>query len=207
MFGLDLHKAMWDSIKDMLVEADRSTANISASVVQQELTSLQLELHASAWLNVFKKEEHTIPQSVFTRGYLIDSGKPELWEIAGEYNQALAHAAKLRSNMRPLPDSQVAQINMARVEFFDGWVDKNLPDTDNHTDEDRSLLNCVARVANRIGFDIRRNDWVGAKRLAARLADRLGCSSDLNRKGLDVLVQTVRMSYESAEASLKSVKL
>ena len=72
-----------------VVEVDQSLAIVDRTVFRREMTALRIELFGLAWGDRFKQERFTVPQSIFTRHYLEEHEKFDLWDIMGEYNQAL----------------------------------------------------------------------------------------------------------------------
>lgn len=205
--GEDFNKVWWDTVFDSVAEDDKSFAVIDKSSFTQEMTALRLELFGLAWGHKFKKEKFIIPQSVFTRHYLEESERLEIWDIMGEYNQASAQSAKMTESGQQMDVRQAVLVNKARADMFDKWVDANIVDPSNPTEQEKTFLNCVARVANRIGADIRRNDCILVKRLAARLADRLGCDINLKPEALFKLGAVIFGLYEGAREAIKSVNL
>jgi hypothetical protein len=198
--GEDIGKGILDSMFDSVAEADQSFAAIDHTLFYQEMRALRLELFGLAWGHKFKQEKFTIPQSVFTRHYLEENGKLEMWDIMGEYNQAIADSVTLKTTGERMEDWQVAKSNLARVRMFDKWTEANKGAT-------TELDNCVARVANRIGADISRNDSILTKRLAARLPDRLGCDVNLNTEAIFRLSALVYGLYNGAKEAINSVNL
>jgi len=198
--GEDVSKGILDTMFDSVVEADQSFAKIERTLFYQEMCALRLELFGLAWGHKFKQEKFAIQQSIFTRHYLDESGKLEMWAIMGEYNQAVADSVTLKATGERMEDWQVVQANKAKVDMFDKWTEANKGAT-------TELDNCVARVANRIGADISRNDSILTKRLAARLADRLGCDVNLNTEAIFRLSALVYGLYNGAREAIKSVNL
>ncbi len=202
----DLNKAWWITVFDSMVEADQSFVTIDQDVFIREMTAIRLELFGVAWGYRFKQDKFTIRQSIFTRHYLEENQKLEIWDIAGEYNQAVAQSATMTESGEQMDAWRVAKANKARADMFDRWADANIGDP-SPTEEEKIIGTCVARVANRIGADIRRNDCILAKLLAARLADRLGCSTNLNAGALFKLGAVIFGLYKGADEAMKNVSL
>ena len=182
--GEDFSNLYWDTCYKNIVEADKAFESINKSVFIREMNAIRLELFALAWRDKFKKEKYTLPQSIFTRQYLKQDGKLELWDIMGEYNHAIADSVTLTANGERMGDWRVNKANLARSDMWEDWFEVNVKDKNNLTEEEDAAAKSVVRVANRIGADISRNDCILVKRLGARLADRLGCSTNLSTEAL-----------------------
>jgi hypothetical protein len=103
--------------------------------------------------------------------------------------------------------ARVTSLNMSRAKMFDKWAEANIGDSSAPTEKEKMLANCVARVVNRIGADIRRNDCILVKRLTARLADRLNCEPNLSAEALFRLGVVIFGLYNGAKEALESVNL
>jgi len=193
-----------------VVEVDQSFALIDLAIFKREMTALRIELFGLAWGHRFKQERFTVPQSIFTRRYLEENEKFELWDIMGEYNQAIAQSTTMTKTGEQMEGriarARVTSLNLSRVKMFAKWAEANIGDPSAPTEKEK-ILACVARVANRIGTDIRRNDCILVKRLAARLADRLSCESNLSAEALFRLGAVIFGLYEGAMKAIKSVNL
>lgn len=204
--GTDVGAVFWETAFDSVVEADQSFAAIDKAVFQREIMAIRLELFGLAWGHRFKQDKFAIEQTVFTKHYLEERNKSELWDIMGEYHQAIAESAMMTETGEQ-DVRQAALIMKARVDMFDKWVDAKKVDPSNPTEQETAFLRCVARVAGRIGTDIRRNDCILVKRLGARLADRLGCDINLKPEALFKLGAVIFGLYEGAIEAIKSVNL
>ena len=198
----DFNKVFWGTAFDSIVEADKSFATIAKSAFIREMTALRIELFALAW-----RDKFTIPQSIFTRKYLEENKKLKLWDIMGEYNQAIAQSTTMTEDGKQMDASRVAKANVARFNFFTKWAEANISDPSTTSEEEDKLINCVTRVANRVGADVRRNDCILVKRLAARVADRLGCDINLKTEALFGLGAVIFGLYEGAKEAIKSINL
>jgi hypothetical protein len=205
--GVDVAAVFLDTLREQLVKADPSMKYVDHHVFQRELTALRFELFALAWMHRFKKDQFTVPQSVFTERYLRDHEMSETWDIMGEYNVALAELTTLSSQFQPLPEIELAQADQTKATVFKYWATNNVRDPGRPTEEESRFMSCVARAANRIGADLRRRESVGAKRIAARLAGRLECSTDLNDDALQALVYIPLMLYDGTQEALRSLTL
>ena len=189
--GVDLSLAFWEHAFNSIVESDESFKSIDFNRFREEMTALRIELFGLAWADKFKKEQFTIPQSFFTKRYLEENEMEQIWDIIGEYNQIIASSATMNETGEQIEQmggrigrARATRINVLRHNMFVKWVEANIGNKDNLTDEEKARSQCVARVCNRIGVDITHHDCIAAKALAAKLADRLGCDVGLNSVAL-----------------------
>jgi hypothetical protein len=210
--GLNICSAYLDTAFNYIAEVDQSFLSVDPKLFRNEMTALRMELFAFALQcsKKFKTEQYTIPQSVFTRSYLEEEGRPDIWNIMGEYNQVIAMSATMSANGKPtqgnIGRAQVTFINDMRTNIASKWYENNIGDKA-VTNEDREQIGCAVRVFNRLGADIKHADGVVVKLLASRLANRLECNVNLEPEALFRLVATIFGFYKGAEDYLKSVSL
>jgi hypothetical protein len=206
--GRDFWADFLDTISNYVAEADQSFSQIDPKVLRQEMTALRMELFGLAWLLRFKRHNLAVAQSFFTRDYLGQKRKIPIWEIMGEYNQAIARSATADSNGKPMGGrtgrGRSAYVNTMREGLFEEWAKNNIRDG-GVTKEVEENAKCIARVCNHIGADVKRADDVTIRLLTARLADRLGCDINLKSEALSRLMASVFGFYEGAKEYLKSV--
>lgn len=209
--GTDLWSSFLDAVKNSVVEAAPSFKAIDMNLFLREMTALRMEVFALAWLAKFKREKFTLTQSFVTWHYLVENGRLDIWDAMGEYNQALAQSITLTATGEQMAGrtgrARITYNNMQRVSLFDKWAEANIGDSSTPTEEEKMLAKCVARVANRIGVDMRRANCIATKQLAARLADRLGCDTNLRTEILFRLAAWTFGFYNGAKDYLKSVSL
>jgi len=207
--GVDAWKMFCETAFDLVVQADQSFAAIDRAKFQEELRAIRMELFALAWMHRFKREELTLPQSLYTGRYLEEKGKLPIWDIMGEYNQAAARSTTMTETGQqvdgPLGRAQIEHGNVRRFEMFKRWADAV---GDRSTTEQREYVGgCVARVANRTGADIKRGDCVLVRLLASRLADRLRCEANLNPEALFRLSAVIYGLYRGAKEAINEANL
>ena len=201
--GKDITSLWWETVYDNVVEADHSFANIDPTLFRREMTAIRLEMFSMALANKFKNEKHCISQSIFTRLYLEKNEKLELWDIMGEYNQAIAQSLTMTADGKQMGAGRLAQADKSRADMFYRWCKDNIADPQNITEQEKGILKCVAHAANRVGADVKRNDCILVRRLAARLASRLGCDINLKREALFGLGTAIFGLYKGAEEAIR----
>ena len=175
------------------------------------MTALRVELFGLVCLNRYKKEQFSIIQTLFTKRYLDEIERPQIWDIMGEYNQAIARSATLDETGNQLDGrvgrARITGINLSRVNMFDKWIEVYVGHKDDLTDEDKESGQCIAHAANFIGVDIKRADSIAVKLLAAKLAERLGCDESLNYEALFRLSALIFGLHEGAQEALSAVDI
>ena len=203
--GVDVGEAFWETAFNSVVEADKSFEAVEYAKFRHEMTALRMELFGLAWMHKFKREEFTVPQSIFTRQYLEENKGSEIWDVMGVYNQAVADSVTLTATGERMKDWQVVKDNKTKVDIF---VKKWLPRLEAQGREiNQELVDCAAVAANRIGADIRRNNCILVKRLTVRLADRLSCDISLNSEALFRLGVVIFGLYKGAKEAIRDLNL
>ena len=212
--GVDLTLTGSEVEYNSLIEADKSFKSIEFNKFQEEMTALRMELFGLAWQEKFKSEQYTIPQSLFTKYYLQDINKTQIWDIMGEYNQKRAMSATMTENFQQIGEVgggagrvKAMEINKSRADMADRWIDANIKDKTNIREEEEVSLICVGRAVNRIGVALKRFDCVTVKALAARLADRLGCDININSDVLFRLSAIMFGYHEGAKEAIKDIDI
>jgi hypothetical protein len=214
--GVDLNEVLCKTFFDSIVEADQSFAEIDRDKFRNEMIAIRMELFGLAWLHKFKKEELAISQSLFTRRYLEENGRIEIWEAMGAYNQAIARSSI--TTVKQDPDGRrrftqidddllVARMNKARFDICTKWAESNLPKPELMTEKDKITLACAVRVANRFGVDAKRFSSITVPLLASRLADRLGCDISIDFDALFRLGAFIFGFYEGAKEGLRDANI
>ena len=191
--GTDPHLLYSQTVLDQVSEADPSFKSVGVSELADELLALRLEAIGAAWSHK-TKENAALDQSEFTKSYLAGSGRSELWEQAGAYNQIVAQSATYGADTSTgTGRARVTFINQMRAQLFDGWT-KAGRDPE-----------AAARVANRVGSDVSWKGGVTQGLLGLELARRLehaGSEAIWSR-----LAAVAEGLYRGAAESLNEVKV
>jgi hypothetical protein len=206
--GVDLYLVHCQTVFNWVVEADKSFKLVDFAVFHEEMTAIHMELFALAWRD---KGQFPIAQSFFTKSYLEENKKTQIWDIMGEYNLQLSRSDTLTVTGKQVQGLtgkvQVATHNAVRANMFNKWAEVNIKDRDNPTDNEVARAKCVARVANRIGVDITSNDSMALKLLTATLTQRLGCDERLHSKALFILSVAIFDLYRGAKDAINDVDI
>ncbi len=76
------------------IEADDSFSTVDLAKLEKEITILQFELFALAWI-VELGDSRAINQSIFTKKFLEEKGDISIWNDMKHYNKAISHATKV----------------------------------------------------------------------------------------------------------------
>lgn len=201
--GADVDLEWWQNAYNSITEVDESFKSVDFSKFKEEMTALRMELFGLAWQQKFKSEQYIIPQSFFTRLYLQKIDKMQIWDIMGEYNQKIAMSNTVTDTGKQVGMAQITKLNLARQNMFNKWCEDNISNKDALTDEDKWRSVCVARVANRIGADIRHPNCATIIQLAARLAVRLDCDTYINSEAVFRLSALIFGLHEGAKEAIK----
>jgi tetratricopeptide (TPR) repeat protein len=99
--------------------------NISLQQIKEEIIFLRFELFALAWIHSFGIQL-SVEQSIFTKNYLHEKGRDDIWNGMGHYNKAISHS--VTSELSKLDQASIIKM---RVDLFDKFAEKNgLPSTD-----------------------------------------------------------------------------
>ncbi|HEX9916421.1 MAG TPA: hypothetical protein VGB16_01670 [candidate division Zixibacteria bacterium] len=159
--GLDVNATILDTLKNSIVATDHNFANIDSQKVNDEIIVLQFELFALAWLHQFG-DKLAVAQSTFTKNYLHDKKRDDIWDAMESYNQAIARSSTLgRTSKKPFDRAYLARVDTTRMNLFKQF----------HKEEHDPK--CVARVLNRLFADDVWKKGVTAGLLMFALCDRL----------------------------------
>lgn len=115
-----------------------------------------MEMIGIAWTQ-WSKPEIALAISKFTKQFLSDVGRSDIWETMSDYNQAVAESATYGATFKSrIGRTKITYINVTRSDFFDAWYEEGYePDV-------------IARVANRFGSKV--NRWRRGRRAGKTLS-------------------------------------
>ena len=92
--GIDAGSAYFDTVRKSVVEADQNFANINSQKFATKMIPLRFELFALAWLHQFG-DKSAVAQSVFTKLFLQENKRNDIWDASEPYNQAIARSSTI----------------------------------------------------------------------------------------------------------------
>ena len=87
--GIDVGKAYFETVIKNVGEADPAFNKVDKQKLIEELTILRFELFALAWTHKFVSGKTVIAQSAFTKHYLLEKGKKDIWDGMDDYSKAV----------------------------------------------------------------------------------------------------------------------
>lgn len=87
--GIDIGKAYLETVIKNVEEADPKFDKVDIKRLTEELTILRFELFALAWTHKFVSGKNVVFQSVFTKKYLLEKGKKDIWDGMDDYSKAI----------------------------------------------------------------------------------------------------------------------
>jgi hypothetical protein len=89
--GFDHIASLVESYRDMLIEVDPAFSKTDSKLFHNLFAALRLEVFALAWMHKFG-DITTFPQSKFTKEYLSDHHKSDIWDAMTPFNLATARS-------------------------------------------------------------------------------------------------------------------
>lgn len=195
--GVDAGAVYCDTVKRSIVEVDHNFANINSKTFASEVVILRFELFALAWLHKFG-DKLAVAQSTFTKHYLHEKKRDDIWHDSESYNQAIARSSTLgKTSKKAFDRVYLGRVNKTRADLFDQFY-KEGHDPD-----------CVIPALNRLFTEKAWKKGVTAGLLMFALFDRLGFGSNFepNKEAQFRLTAVIRMIYEGARQSLGNIKI
>jgi len=191
--GGDFALVFADTTRRLVSEADASFVEVSVPKLKGELLAVRLEMIGTAWTHE-SRAEAALAISEFTKQYLANIDRSDLWEAMTDYNQAVAQSATYGADPKSRTGrARITFVNVTRANLFDGWVARG------HDPE------ATARVANRAGSEVSWKVGITQRLLAIWLTRRLGF------EGSDPVWERLAAVscgfYQGAKEALQGVKL
>lgn len=234
----DVNNDYWtftlDSLGRQISEADQSFLSVDADSFWHEWTALHLALFTQAFtIQVKLKLEYMVREVLFTKRYLEQIQRVDLWFTLLDYNDVIDHSVFMKADGQSVEkdsawnrgrsgflvdpkdanmDSRWARVrvtfmNTYRWGLFNKWIKKNVADEQSPTNEEKEKLECLMIALKGVGADIRHADCIEVKLLASRLMDSLGFINNLNAKAKFIITSFVFGLYTGVENYIKSVTL
>jgi len=189
--------AFAEVVKKTITEVFPEFSKINTEKLKEELTILKFELFALAWIHKFGVES-AIEQSIFTKKYLHENGRDDIWEGMAHYNGAIAHSVHVQAG------NNKVYIIKERVDLFEKYVDAS--------DNKEAPKDDLALALNRISSEkaSKTGDTNGYLMLA--LCSKLGLGSGKDYYGPPKEASTqlqyiIRGMYEGAKETLENIKI
>jgi hypothetical protein len=202
---VDVKVANKEVLRKSIVEVAPSIDDIDIQLFFNEIILLRFELFSLAFLHKFSYK-NTIDQSQFTKEYLIENNREDIWDDIEEYNQAIATSVYQNHNSH----TKKGQVSLAflirmRMDYYDKWKELGYDGK------------CAARAANRILSNSAWNKKLIHKYLMLAFCKRLGyefneesklCNQlgyELNTEAQFRIMAMLNGFYDGSIGSLKQV--
>jgi hypothetical protein len=87
--GVDAGMVYFDVARKSIVEADQNFSKITSQKLASEVIPLRFELFALAWTHKFISGKNVVAQSAFTKRYLLEKGRKDIWDGMDDYSKAI----------------------------------------------------------------------------------------------------------------------
>jgi hypothetical protein len=195
--GIDVGTICFDSELKLVIEADQSFANIDSQKFATEMIPLRFEVIALAWLHQFG-DKSAVAQSTFTKNYLREKKRDDIWDAIEPYNQAIARSstAVWKTSKNAFARVYLARVNLTRADLFDQYYKEGYDPE------------CVTRVLNRLFTDAAWKRDITANFLMFTLCDYLGFkSNEPNKETQFRLTGIIHGLYNGSRQSLEEIKI
>lgn len=90
--GIDAGSLFLDTIRKSVADVDSSFASVNPQLFEAEMIVLRFEVFSLAWLHQLG-DKRAAEQSAFTKRYLEEQERPDIWEAMEPYNRAIARSS------------------------------------------------------------------------------------------------------------------
>lgn len=198
--NVDAGTTYYDKLKDFVAEVDQDFASIDSRKFNTEMMTMRFELFALAWAHRFG-DRLAIAQNSFTKNYLYERKKEEIWNAMEHYNKAISHSATVG-----VSQAEHGSIIRMRADLADKYIEdakKNRTDIKNER---------IGLVINRLFSE---NAWKRGKTsyfLILALCHQLGLGYGASYMGPKEEAQSrlavaIHDFYDLALASLEKIKI
>lgn len=180
-----------DMVREAVIQADPYFTAVDPESFESEMKVLRFEVFGLAWLHELGREksgdQFVIGQSDFTRRYLEEKGRLDIWENMEPYNQAIARSSTLGHQ----EGVSLAQMNRERFLKCSCWYMQRIEPK------------CAIRAANRLFTEEAWERRITAGLLMAALCDQLRC--EVNKEARFRLMSAIIGLYEGSKSAIHEV--
>jgi len=190
---VDAHAALAESDLRSLVEADASFAGVDQGAFTLELAAVRFEVFSLAWLHNVK-DKFAPSQTAFTKVYLHQRGRTDIWEAMLPYNKAIAQSATNGcDSSTPAGRGILTFVHSFRADIFITWQKQGYD------------LEAAGRATNRLCTDVAWKERVTAALVATVLSRAVGV--DPNEAALLRATAIVIGFYNGAAEAIGQVRI
>jgi hypothetical protein len=190
---IEPNSIFFETVRRSVIEVDSSFAEVDLESLTEEIIVLRFEVFGLAWLHELG-DKHAAAQSTFTKEYLEEQGRSDIWEAMESYNKAIARSSTLgQTKDTSTGRAYLAFLDSMRMQLFEKWHGQGFDPT------------CVARAANRISAEEAWKKNLTPGYLMLTLCDRL--DYEPNDEAQFRLVATIVGLYNGSREALREVKI
>lgn len=197
--GIDAGAAIVEVIKDNIVEVDSKFSDVAIQTFASEYVLLRFELFGLAWVHQFD-ERSAVAQSEYTKNYLHEKERDDIWDNLEFYNQVIARSSTLgRTPTKGFDRVYLVKVNTTRMDLFSKFHDEGYDPT------------VVARALNRL---FTKDAWkkdTTAELLMFGICDHLGfgpnCEVYANQEAQFRFKAIIHGLYDGAIQALENIKI
>jgi hypothetical protein len=179
-----------DMVREAVIQVDPYFTAVDPESFESEMKVLRFEMFSLAWLHEVGGEksgdQFVVAQSEFTRRYLEEKGRLDIWETMEPYNQAIAQSSALGNKVIDL-----AQLDRERFLKCSHWYMQGIEPK------------CAIRAANRLFTEKAWERRITAGLLMAALCDQLRC--EINKEARFRLMSVIIGLYEGSKTAIHEV--
>jgi hypothetical protein len=191
----DYGAAFLDEVRKSVTEADASFSGVTTDELRAATIPLGFELFALAWYDKFG-DRSAVQQSIFTKSYLQEMKREDIWQDSEPYNQAVARSVTPgKSPDRASGRFSVGFVMNMRMELFKKYQEAG------HDPE------AVTRVLNRLLFGAAWKSTAIPVQLSFAVTDKLGFPVGLNDEAGFRLTAVILGFYRDARQRLDEVRI
>lgn len=196
---IDAGNVFSDVVKKNIVEVYPEFSRIDSEKLNEEIKVLRFELFALAWTHKFINGKIVVAQSDFTKSYLHEKGRDDIWTGMESYNNMIDSVT-----LHWL--TNLGKMNLS----FNYNMREDLTKKNIETAKELGIENDdrVARVNHRLWSENAWKQKLMLGPLVFTFCERIGVNAhDLNQEAQFRLAATIKGLYDGAEQSWDKVKI
>jgi len=196
--GIDAMEVFSRTVRESIVKEDNRFSAVGEEEFNFEFKTIRFVVFGLAWEHRFGHEK-SILQSIFTKKYLGEKDKTDIWENTADYSAAIGRSSTIgRSADRPADRMHIVKVDKTKMDLFSHYRGV-------HTDSD----DCIARALNRLYTKDVWKRGLTAGLIMFAMCDKLKFDKEFQpSKGAQHAITTTIIGlYNGAKQELDGIKL